>query len=206
VVVSAHLDDAVLSASRALGRSTLVVTVFAGLPRSGVLGDWDADGGAADSRERMRERRREDAAALERFGAGFVHLDVLAAQYVRRTRERGALTARIAADLAPLLATHAVYAPAGIGHPEHAVVRDAVLSVRPDATLYSDLPYAAHGATGLQETHPVRRRAVLGARELHRKTLAVRCYASQLELLRALFGPVLTRAMLGSETYWTTRR
>ena len=67
IVVSAHLDDAVLSCYSALGPSTSVVTVFAGLPPESVLSSWDAEGGATSSRERMAERREEDRRALARL-------------------------------------------------------------------------------------------------------------------------------------------
>jgi LmbE family N-acetylglucosaminyl deacetylase len=211
VVVSAHLDDAVLSAARALGRRTLVVTVFAGIPAAGVVGSWDADCGWDDSRQAMTDRRREDVAALAHFGAPHLHVDVLGGQHVRRCRRDGSLLARIASTLAPLMSGAArVYGPAGIGHPEHVQVRDAVLSVRPAATLYADLPYAAAGAIAslelprpLRTTHSVRTATVLRPGEWRRKRDAVRCYTSQLELLEQAFGPFLTPGTLGTEVYWS---
>ena len=60
VVVSTHLDDAVFSCYGSLGPETTVVTVLAGVPPPGVLGGWDADGGATDSHDRVLERRDED--------------------------------------------------------------------------------------------------------------------------------------------------
>jgi hypothetical protein len=210
VVVSTHLDDAVISAGSVLGRSTLVITVFAGVPRGLVVGWWDAACGVPDSQERMRDRRREDAAALRRYGASYVHLDFLGGQHVRGYRKRDDLVRRIAAGLEPLFGGAGdVYAPTGIGHPEHAQVRDAVLSVHPTAILYADLPYATHAVTECERpsviprAHSVRRDAPLSARAFRRKVGAARCYASQIGPLELVFGDFLTKTVLGREVYWS---
>ena len=159
VVISAHLDDAVLSCYAALSQSVTVVTVFAGFPPPGTLGFWDAGGGATDSRERIAERRSEDREALARCGAELVHLDFHDVQYVddgrgRADRRRGAaggLARRWSAD-----ATTRARPVGALGHADrplhrlrrrrysdHRFVRDAVLAARPDATLYADLPVRA---------------------------------------------------------------
>src|SRR3954462_6777516 len=142
VVVSTHFDDAVFSCYSLLGPETTVVTALAGLPPAGTLGDWDAGGGATSSVERVRERRAEDEAALALSGSRAVHLDFLDKQY---WDGEGPSVGELAYGLEPHL-VGPVYAPAGIGNDQHALVRDAVLAVRPDATLYVDLPYALlHG-------------------------------------------------------------
>ena len=81
VVISAHLDDAVLSAFSAITPGSTVVTVLAGPPPAGTLGSWDALTGADDSARRLRERREEDRRALAGIAA-VVHLDFADGQYV----------------------------------------------------------------------------------------------------------------------------
>jgi hypothetical protein len=148
-VVSTHLDDAVFSCYSALSPETCVVTVLAGLPPAGVLGAWDRDGGATDSRSRVLERREEDRQALLRSRSRATHLDFYDAQYVGL----GGIAAPTPSELCTGLAAHleaaeTVFAPAGIRNPEHKLVRDAVLTARSDSSLYADLPYALHPEMG----------------------------------------------------------
>jgi LmbE family N-acetylglucosaminyl deacetylase len=141
VVLSPHLDDAVISCWHVLegDDDVTVVNVFTGLPEPGTLGWWDSLTGAADSAERVRERLREDAEALGKAGARSVELDLLDAQY----RRNGGPPA-----LAEPLSEHVreaatVYAPAALGwHPDHKLVRAAALEQRPDTRLYADVPHA----------------------------------------------------------------
>src|SRR5919109_1364707 len=85
VVVSPHLDDAVLSCWHVLagGDEVTVVNVFTGLPKPGTLGWWDRLTGAADSVERIRERCAEDAEALALVGVPHANLGLLDGQYRR---------------------------------------------------------------------------------------------------------------------------
>ena len=211
VMVSTHLDDAVFSATDVLNTSTLVVTVFAGIPDGRFVGSWDDTCGASDSRKVMRDRRQEDEAALSRYGCRFVHMDFLGGQYVTGHRKRESLIERIAMALQ----SHCrgpvdVYAPAGIGHPEHADVRDAALRVRPDATLYADLPYAARARArpvalprAVAWTGRSKRDAALSRSAFRLKLRAVKCYASQIRTIELAFPGLLTEQMLGKEVYWS---
>lgn len=72
LVVSPHLDDAVLSCEAVIGgdRQAEVVTVFTDAPPGDSASAWDARCGFATAREAMAARRREDIAAL----AGTPHL------------------------------------------------------------------------------------------------------------------------------------
>lgn len=192
VVVSTHFDDAVFSCYSALGPETTVITALAGFPPEDVLGAWDADGGATSSVERVRERRAEDDAALALSGSRAVHLDFLDKQYWSPS---GPTVAELAAGLEPhLLGT--VYAPAGIGNDQHALVRDAVLAVRPDAVLYADLPYALKHGFGEPG-----RDVELDKATVAEKIAASRCYATQLDQLVADFGDFLTAAALRRERF-----
>jgi hypothetical protein len=147
VVLSPHLDDAVLSCWHLLaGGDTTVVTVFAGVPQSGTCGWWDRLTGASDSPARVRERLDEDSKALALAAASSVRLDLLDEQY----RTNGDVP-----TVAEALAEHvrdadAVYAPLGvILGLDHALVRDAALALRDDVRIYADHPHA--GIWGLPD-------------------------------------------------------
>jgi LmbE family N-acetylglucosaminyl deacetylase len=138
VVLSPHLDDAVLSCWHALDEAT-VLTVFAGVPNSGTAGWWDSLTGSHDSAARMRERHREDEGALALAGADTVRLEFLDEQY----RQNGA-----SPPLAEALADHLrdadeVYAPLGLFlGDDHRLVRQAAFELRPDTRVYADHPHA----------------------------------------------------------------
>lgn len=191
-VVSTHFDDAVFSCYSLLGPETTVVTALAGFPAEGVLGSWDADGGATSSAARVAERRAEDEAALALSGSRAVHLDFLDKQY---WDDGGPSVGELAYGLEPHLVGTA-YAPAGIGNDQHALVRDAVLAVRPDAILYVDLPYALLHGWG-EPGHDVELDDALVAEKL----AASRCYATQLDQLVADFGDFLTVDALRRERF-----
>jgi LmbE family N-acetylglucosaminyl deacetylase len=223
VVVSTHLDDAVFSCYGAIGPDVTVLTVLAGIPPAQTVGAWDARGGVRDSREHVEERREEDIRAIERSGAQVIHLDFPDAQYARS----GAVKAPSLDSVVRALGQHlrgasTVYAPSALSartlgllrrlrrrRSDHRLIRDAVLSVRPDAVLYADLPYARHPAGGFDlpaELVEQERRQYVTRLEgalLEEKLEASACYASQLPQLRRIFGDFLDDAMLGTEVYWT---
>jgi LmbE family N-acetylglucosaminyl deacetylase len=207
LVVSTHLDDAVMSCWTLVdgAADVTVVTVFTGGPESGFLGAWDSDSGAPDSATRMEQRRAEDRAALTLAGCACVHLGLLEVEYGGGECPPKAI-AHVLADAA------VVYAPAGIGlrhvNTEHTRVRDAVLSLRPDAVLYADQPYcgflpdtrAPEGlATG--RTSEV---VALTVEQRERKSRAIRCYAGELTKLERpeSFGPFADPGNLGYEVFW----
>jgi len=202
VVVSPHLDDAVLScAGRLLDGDVSVVTVCAGLPDAGsALSEWDIASGATDARERAIERIAEDDVALALLDVPTRRLDELGQHY------RGAAydVDRVAGHLRPLLAgANTVWVAAGIGgHGAHIGTRDATLRAARAAgvrrlVLYADLPYAfsfgwPDSVDGLQgelarvgvdpsPLVPVPRR--LTAHEQRCKRAALACYRSQHHVL-----------------------
>ena len=209
VVVSTHLDDAVLSCWSVIDGSgeVTVVTVFTAGPEPGRLTDWDRLAGAPDSATRMVERRAEDRAALAVAGRTPVHLGVLESQYV------GSVPEVPWSQLAPHLEGAAVvYAPASIAsvgrrpHGDHEAVRKAVLAGRPDAIPYADQPYCGFDpTTGPSEllgriAAPVE----LDAEVRTRKAEALRCYVGELPILEApeRFGPFATPEKLAFELFW----
>ena len=92
VVVSTHLDDAVLSCwSIVAGDADVaVVTVFTGGPDDpNLVTDWDRDTGLT-SKERMTARIEENRAALAIAGRSPTDLGFLESQYgARSIRHRG---------------------------------------------------------------------------------------------------------------------
>jgi LmbE family N-acetylglucosaminyl deacetylase len=146
VVISPHLDDAVLGAWSVLRRpgAVRVVNVCTAIPPEGPAPPWDRLTGAADAAERMRERLAEDRVALAHARRKAVSLDFLDAQYRSGPLDLDEL-ARSLSEAAPEASE--LWAPAGIGaHADHTQVRDAALSLiaagGPPVHLYADLPYA----------------------------------------------------------------
>jgi LmbE family N-acetylglucosaminyl deacetylase len=153
LLLSPHLDDAVLGCWSLLtsDRDVQVVNVFAGVPPSGFVSEWDRKCGAASSAEQVCQRRAEDAQVLTPLVGPPANLPFLDMQYARRDGNRVTMSAldRAVAQIAP--AVSLVYAPAalGEGHVDHRLVR-AYARVVPRAgipiRLYADLPYAARPA------------------------------------------------------------
>ncbi|GAA3123616.1 PIG-L deacetylase family protein [Streptosporangium carneum] len=225
IVVSPHLDDAVMSVAGVLSRSegpAVIVTVLGGVPAEGHSA-WDRLSGFASAEETVRERRAEDARACEILGVDQVVLeypDVPA----RALRLRG---------LEDFLAEHVtgetqVLLPMGIGNADHEAVRDQALdalggldAARPQ--IYADLPYASvvrewgadSAAEALAAKPPVRTlaerhrirpepRIRLEEDEWALKRRAVLSYASQLAPLACDYGEFLAMpGPLQHELVWT---
>ncbi|MCW2977100.1 MAG: LmbE-like protein [Actinomycetia bacterium] len=204
VVVSTHLDDAVLSCWSLIDGATnvTVVTVFTGGPEPGFLGEWDSDSGARDSATRMQQRRAEDVAALAIAGCARVHVGLLEVEYGGGVCPPEAMAEHLAA-------ADVVYAPAGIGlrhvNKEHGGVRDAVLALRPDARLYADQPYCGFRPDTQLASDRAREVVALGAQQRERKVRAIRCYAGELPKLERpeSFGPFARPDQLEYEVFWS---
>jgi LmbE family N-acetylglucosaminyl deacetylase len=170
VVLSPHLDDAAFSLWHVLSGHLApaeVITVFAGVPRAGVLTPLDRQAGAEDSSDWMLRRRDEDADALAVAGLAPRHLDLLDIQYVvhddpklsaivagapsfsRALQGRISLPARVAeiARVLPheALAGRVIYAPLSVGaHPDHRAVTLFALRLADqghEVRLWADSPY-----------------------------------------------------------------
>jgi LmbE family N-acetylglucosaminyl deacetylase len=172
VVLSPHLDDAVLSAWHVMSanQSGSVVTLFAGVPQPGFVTDLDRAHNARESAAWLERRRVEDRAALAVAGWEPVHLDFLEAQFAaweipelraaiasapRRFVSLVADEPRIHTDpdaLVDALASQlhpdaTVYGPVGIGgHPDHRDLASATVRLSGrvrTVRLYADSPYFA---------------------------------------------------------------
>lgn len=147
VILSPHLDDAVLSCWHLLSgpAAVSVVNVFTGSPpaESGVFW-WDRLTGATDSGARMAERRAEDVEALSLVGRAATCLDFLDEQYEPQPQPPEEIADSV---VAVLPADVRVFAPAALGMTaDHRTVRDAALVLRRlghQVSLYADYPHAA---------------------------------------------------------------
>jgi LmbE family N-acetylglucosaminyl deacetylase len=177
LIVSPHLDDAVLSCWALLARAPPVdvLTVFAGAPVAPVRKAWDIATGFNDSAESIRARLSEDAEAFAGTGHTRSHMALLDSQYLAGTRgPRDAET--LAARLREWMNEGAggMAFPAGAGrvcrgpierirrvttrlnrgyvHPDHVFVRQVVLeTVPPDSAIellaYEEVPYTWAGSS-----------------------------------------------------------
>jgi LmbE family N-acetylglucosaminyl deacetylase len=215
LVISPHLDDAVLSCAEALGRAqrAAVVTVFAGAPPDGDMQtDWDQRSGFASAREAIAARRDEDAAALALLHAEPLWLDFLDSQYGDTPGVEAVADAleRTVSAFAPDM----VLLPAGLFHSDHALTHEAALLARrrlPHLTwrMYEEAHYrripgflqrrlAQLLQDGVQAT-PLP--AMVDAACAPAKEAAIACYASQLRALAAKVRDGHADAF-APETFW----
>jgi LmbE family N-acetylglucosaminyl deacetylase/glycosyltransferase involved in cell wall biosynthesis len=210
LVVSTHLDDAVLSCARVLAAhpgSTVLTVMTAQTPA--LVGDtpWDLACGFRPGDDVMAVRTAEDHRALALVGARPRHLGEIEGQY-GVPMPAGVVDDVLAAvaELAPAQ----VLVPLGIDHVDHRALADAIFARLDEAPgvrwiAYDDLPYReqfpdAHRA----RLHDLRDRGL----RLHptvlpldtssaRKLAAVRSYRTQ---CRPLWRDV--RGTLTAEGYW----
>lgn len=198
LVVSPHLDDAVLSAGCLLGvhPGSVVVTVLtADRPTGHGPTEWDRAGGlGAPDVNPPRVRRAEDQGALGMLGARPCWLNMLESQYGGTVDEKS-ITKVLASVLDAYPGTTAVM-PLGLWHDEHVVVHRAcrrLLRADPSRTwlAYADVPYRCldggqHLFARMRELRdngvtlvPVR----VTQEKLRAKFLALTHYRSQLQAL-----------------------
>jgi LmbE family N-acetylglucosaminyl deacetylase len=214
MVVSPHLDDAVLSCFAALEGAT-VLTVFTDGPADDSVTNWDAGCGARSSRELMALRREEDRRALAACGADVQHLGYQESAYGDTPQSE--IVATLAAELT---GAGEVWMPAAVAaHLDHANVRAATAAALPPGTsvwLYADYPYrrylgGADATAGLTlwfaHRFPAAREiSIRPVADVTAKREAVRCYASQLPSLQATVdGTLLDDEHLGTEYAWRLR-
>jgi LmbE family N-acetylglucosaminyl deacetylase len=220
VIVSPHLDDAVLGCSHLMSRhpGTTVVTVFAGRPESypDPMERWDALCGFVPGDEVHVARRAEDAAALAMLDAEPVWLDFVEHSYLER--EEWVRPPDVVDDLAAALRRlepTAVFAPFGLANPDHDCTHDAAMLVRsrlgPDVSwfCYEDTGYkhipgllawrvSKLFRSGLWPTPA----AVPVTVDHDRKMRAMGCYPSQLRALEADWQVSVKLAAPAPEQFW----
>ncbi len=219
LVVSPHLDDAVLGCGELLAGcgGAVVVTVFAGRP---VLGspptEWDRASGFGPGDDVVGMRREEDRLALRALRATPVWLEHLDAQYGQPSR-----TDVIAADLAAeICRSHAaaVLVPLGLFHDDHRQAGDAAVSLMHGRLpvewyAYEEALYRVLRGEVQARLSELRARGVeatplsgclAGDRLLPRKHEAVACYRSQLRALDSPSRPGHRDAMAPERYWWLT--
>lgn len=194
VVVSPHLDDAVLSCAGLLAArpGCVVVTVYTGVPgAAAMLTDWDRRCGFDSAGQAMRARVDEDRRAIGLLKGQRVALDFLDSQYVA-CADAGmpALTERLMRTLAALR-PDGVAIPLGLLHGDHIRVSDAGLMVReawkgPAWFAYEDVPYRSLPGVLQERLARLHARGVVAAPaeltvDTRGKAAAVAAYASQLK-------------------------
>jgi LmbE family N-acetylglucosaminyl deacetylase len=230
VILSPHLDDAVLSCWHLLSGpgDVTVINVFAGSPPLGSGASWwDRLSGATDSAARMLERLAEDRAAFTIAGRTATCLDFLDAQYEPAGQTDETITAALRKLIDP---ETVVYAPASLGeHPDHEQVRNVALGLAASGQqvrLYADHPHAVragwpawvdgakpNGGDGvaaqwdrrLSEAGVTRPRPAvhrLDAAEQERKLRAVSAYRTQISALASTFGEIEGFPAIPHEIVW----
>lgn len=219
VVISPHLDDAVLGCTHLLAAhpGTTVVTVFAGRPATypDPMERWDALCGFQPGDEVHAARRAEDAAALELLEARPVWLDFVEHSHLPRTEwVRGEdLAAALEAVLRATDPT-AVVAPFGLANPDHDATHDAAMLVRqrypePAWFCYEDMGYkhipgllaSRIARLFVAGTWPTPAALPLAVDEA-RKRAVVDCYPSQVRALEAEWQVGAKLAAPAPEQFW----
>jgi len=142
VILSPHLDDAVLSCGQLMaGRpDVLVVTVMAGIPTDRVLRPFDRLCGFMDGYQAVVGRRLEDTDAVTSLHGRAYHLDFVDHQY-DEPNDFDRLKTWVA-QLVEEVRPEYVLAPVGLAHPDHATTTRAAIQSVPWAQLrfYEELP------------------------------------------------------------------
>jgi LmbE family N-acetylglucosaminyl deacetylase len=221
VVVSPHLDDAVLSCSGLIASvpGTTVITVFAGFPPGypGVLQNgitaWDEASGFRVGDDVVAIRRDEDRAALGHLGGVPLWLDFVDSQYTTEPATPAMIASGIAFGLAGLRVQTIAF-PLGLSHTDHERTHEACAQLLEESpglaanwVAFIDVPYRArHRAQAMQRLEHL---GDLGydAEPLsldggERKSAALAEYPSQLKALAADMGD----AALPEECYLLRRR
>jgi LmbE family N-acetylglucosaminyl deacetylase len=145
VIVSPHLDDAVLGCSYLLAAhpGITVVTAFAGRPPEypTPMERWDALCGFVEGDEVHVARRAEDLAALAIFDARPVWLDFVEHSYLDRADWVRPEQVVDELDTAVRgLEPTAVFMPFGLGNPDHDCTHQAALLVRERSSTWASEP------------------------------------------------------------------
>lgn len=226
VVLSPHLDDAVLSAYAQVAAGARVVSIFAGVPSEAAPATgWDLMCGfaspAAHARARIDEDERvmsEHASSWERWG----FMDWQNREYGPRPEpELAELLREATSEGDELWAPVSVLSPSP--HPDHMLTRDAAIASGRAVVLYADLPHCLKqvGAwpAPIGIASPPRawmeapaltftaNRVDLALATVERKAEAMRAYASQFKPLgrlrdQASRGVLRRPEVYGVEVFW----
>ena len=212
VVVSPHLDDAVLGSSALLDRfgDAIVVTVFAGRPPAATaLPAWDEAAGFRAGDDVVGARRAEDRAALDILGATPVWLPFLDAQYGESPSVETIVPTLEAALTDAGAATVSI--PLGLFHSDHVLAHAAGLRILRrrrswrwlayEEPMYRRIPGAVDERLASLASAGVVSTPLGTLPTPLRKEAALACYGSQLRALGSAGRPGFADA-LAPERYW----
>lgn len=218
MIVSPHLDDAVLSCGQLMaGRpDCVVVTVFATAPEVAQATPYDVSCGFTDSTWAMAARQDEDDDALRVLGARPVHMRFCDGQYGERDEGDLCNIAAALQEAWDLLGRPPVMGPVGLAHPDHELVAAAVrrafghLPECPELYAYEELPARVlwpelvRPALDLWEAETAHHYELgfMGTGSRETKAMALLAYRSQLPLVNALEDGGGQVAMFCPERYW----
>lgn len=144
LLISPHFDDAILSAGQFIAErpDTEVLTVFGGFPENPekVSTPYDQKCGFKHALDAVSERRRENNEATALLRATKIDLEFPDGQY--GTHVPAEKLTEVLQRIVDNGEYEAIYAPLGLGHPDHLKVSDAVLAIDTDLPVYlwEDLP------------------------------------------------------------------
>lgn len=212
MVISPHLDDAVLSLGGLIAEYPGPIRIVTVCSSSGKIdapaAKWDRLSGFTQADEAFKLRKIEDTAACNELHVKWQHLEFGDYPYVGEKQPY--IVAKTLQNTVTI--DELVLAPSGYGlHPDHVMVRDAVkhLDASPKGNIlyYADLPYAGKllsqaDQQGTQsEILDALKRIWLSPKEVYLRSLAevymskklraVKQYRSQLSPLRDYFPSLL---------------
>lgn len=143
LVVSPHLDDAVLSVGQLLANypTPVVLTIFAGSPAPGMAASsYDKNCGFGSPEAGMHARWSEDDRALRILGCRPARAPLIDHQY--RTGDPTAAVIDIIRQTAQAIGATTILGPLGLNHPDHEIVSRAMRETADlaDLWLYEDIP------------------------------------------------------------------
>ena len=216
VVISTHLDDAVLSCAMFLSANpgAVVVTVLAGAPEVFHDGYNSTSTGERYAPDAVKKRRDEDTSALtflstENVWLGFHDKDYLTSPRAPEDQQRIRKSIKEVLDVRR---PGSVLAPLGLVHSDHLMVSNVCLELvnlsECEWYLYMDLPYGhARSRPVLDRVETIAANMNLEALEpfsgdARIKRQAMKRYESQYSLLRRSHRGGFRKSMRGPEQYW----
>jgi LmbE family N-acetylglucosaminyl deacetylase len=209
VIVSAHLDDAVLSCftlltdpGRVLGsagdtrgpadETPRVVNICCGLPPRDLITDWDKTCGASSSWALVHRRIGEDAELMAKLGVASYYLDILDQQYRSGLPEpdistivQGILDVVEVAEDTTVWMPWARYSGGNPTHVDHVLARAAgelaVADTGARGRYFADLPYLHEDALADGSDSELNVLSISAARD---KLRACRAYETQWRYLK----------------------
>lgn len=190
LIVSPHFDDAVLSAGQFMAErpDCVVATIFGGFPENSenVVTPYDTKCGFKNAQDAVSVRRRENNAATALLRATKIDFDFPDGQYGYHVSEEE--ITEVLQRLIDGQKYDGIYAPVGLGHPDHVKVSNAVLALQTDLpiVLWEDIPIritepelvpARLEALGIEYSPS---RTILNRVYIADKVRALMCYSSQM--------------------------